>query len=119
MYGDLAATTAAIILDRESRSVVLDADPSQGSLREPLLKVIAVMRNLEFKIASSSDFIILQDLERKIGQMAHDIPSVFSFFLPHYSPPSLLQTSLVSPESMLLTHSTGLMNGMISLIKFG
>lgn len=33
-YGDLASTIAAIILDREARSEILDADPSSGSLRE-------------------------------------------------------------------------------------
>jgi len=33
-YGDLEATIAAILLDREATSVALDADPSAGSLRE-------------------------------------------------------------------------------------
>lgn len=119
IYGDLGATVSAVILDRESRSVVLDTDPSQGSLREPLLKVIALMRNLEFKLSNGTAFTVLENLQTKIGQMAHDIPSVFSFFLPQYSPPGLMITSLVSPESMLLTHTLGLMNGMISLVKFG
>ena len=38
-YGDLAACFAAIYLDREARSVTLDADPSSGSHREPFLKI--------------------------------------------------------------------------------
>lgn len=33
-YGNLGATAAAIVLDREARSVILDADPTGGSLRE-------------------------------------------------------------------------------------
>ena len=38
-YGDLGATAAAIVLDREARSATLDVDPAAGKLREPLLKV--------------------------------------------------------------------------------
>ena len=38
-YGDFGATFAAILLDREARSVTLDMDPIHGQLREPLLKV--------------------------------------------------------------------------------
>lgn len=34
IYGNLGATAAAIVLDREARSVVLDADPTSGGLRE-------------------------------------------------------------------------------------
>ena len=40
-YGDLAATVAAILLEPEARSGMLDYDPTFGRLREPLLKVIA------------------------------------------------------------------------------
>jgi hypothetical protein len=39
-YGDLEATFAAVVLDREARSPLLDADPAHGSVREPLLKVL-------------------------------------------------------------------------------
>ena len=39
-YGDLAATVSAVLLDEEARSTTLDADPSHGKLREPLLKVL-------------------------------------------------------------------------------
>ena len=53
-YGDLAAMTAAMLLDREARSVVLDADPAQGSLLEPILKVIRMMKSMEFKSAHGS-----------------------------------------------------------------
>jgi uncharacterized protein (DUF1800 family) len=48
-YGDLAATIACILLDREARSVVLDADPIHGSTKEPLMKVIGLMRSIEFQ----------------------------------------------------------------------
>jgi len=47
-YGDLAATTAAIHLDREVNSPVLDLEPGFGALREPLLKPIGLMRALDY-----------------------------------------------------------------------
>lgn len=43
-YGDLEGMIAAILLDEESRAVVLDADQSNGHLREPLVKVISFFR---------------------------------------------------------------------------
>jgi hypothetical protein len=118
-YGDLGATITAIILDKETRSVILDADPSHGSIREPLIKVIALMRNLNYQ-QTNGQFTSLYGLQTMIGEGMHDMPSVFSFFLPEYSPPGELSaSSLVSPEAMLLPYSIGTINGMISLIKFG
>jgi len=118
-YGDLGATITSIILDKESRSVILDSDPSHGSLREPLIKVIALMRNLNYQ-QNDGQFTSLYDLQTLIGEGMHDMPSVFSFFLPEYSPPGEISaSSLVSPEAMLLPHAIGTINGMVSMIKFG
>lgn len=114
-YGDLASTIAAILLDRETRDVAIDSDPTHGSLREPLLKMIALMRNLEYK-QSTAFGLALYDLP----QMAHMAPDIFSFFLPEYSSPGRVSDGLmVSPESMLLHQSVSMLNGMISLVKFG
>ena len=66
-YGDLAATVASILLDRESRSILLDLDPFHGSLREPLIKVIALMRNLDYE--SNEKFISFRNMKDLIGQM--------------------------------------------------
>mmetsp|Transcript_6781 Transcript_6781/g.9027 ORF Transcript_6781/g.9027 Transcript_6781/m.9027 type:complete len:2086 (+) Transcript_6781:84-6341(+) len=121
-YGCLKATVASVVLDREARSVVLDADPSQGSLREPLLKIISVMRNMEFQREDDSKQVLLWRLEDRIGQMAHEFASVFSFFLPEYTPDGVLTTaSLVSPEAQLLDmpKTVSLLNGLFSMIKFG
>lgn len=86
-YGDLAATFAAVVLDREARSVVLDADPFQGSLLEPFLKIVRVMRSLEFKPAAQTPLVfIYSDLQDMIGQQPHMLPSVFSFFNPAFQP---------------------------------
>ena len=45
-YGDLAATVAAILLDREAKTPSLDADPSAGAFKEPVLKYMGLMRSM-------------------------------------------------------------------------
>lgn len=47
-YGNLAAVAAAITLDPEALNVVIDDDPINGNVREPLLKVIQTLRSLSF-----------------------------------------------------------------------
>lgn len=118
-YGDLEATIAAVLLDREARSVVLDKDPAQGTLREPILKVLSFMRATDFK--SSSPLVELDYMEQKVGQMAYEQASVFSFFRPEYSPSELAGTGLTAPESQTMSSTSivGLMNGLFSLIKYG
>lgn len=65
-YGDMGAAVAAVLLDREARSLKLDNDPSYGSLREPILKVLAFMRGMEFK--SSVPLVQLDLMDEKIGE---------------------------------------------------
>ena len=118
-YGDLSATIAAIVLDRESRHSVLDEDPSYGSLREPLLKVVAVMRSMQYS-QTSAENVALYGAKNLIGQMAYELPNVFSFFLPDFSPSGpISRADLVAPEAMLLHKTPALMNGLLSLVEFG
>jgi uncharacterized protein (DUF1800 family) len=99
-YGDMAAIFAAIYLDREARSTILDADSSHGSLREPILKLVAVLRSMQFK--SSHPVTYLRHVKRFIGQIPHAFETVFSFFLPEYEPYGRVgDASLVSPEGKL------------------
>jgi len=119
-YGDLAATTAAILLDRESRNIALDADPSHGSLREPLLKYVGLMRSLEF--VSELPVIAIPGTKNNIHQMPHEYPNVFSFFLPEFQPYGRVgDAGLVAPEAQLLDMPkiVGWLNGMFSLVKNG
>merc|ERR1719266_2104152 len=121
-YGDLGSTVAAILLDPESRSAVLDMDPTHGSLKEPLLKVFGLMRSMEFQRNLIMPEIRLEGVMNSIGQMAHEIPTVFSFFLPEYAPPGPVSSaSLVAPEAQLLQMPkvVGLLNGVFSMVKYG
>ena len=121
-YGDLAATIAAVLLDREARSINLDADPFKGGLREPLIRMTALMRGMEIQLAEGQPIVKLFDLDYKIGMMAHGFRSVFSFFLPEYVPSGKPRAAtLVAPETMLMDmpKTVGLLNGMFSLVKYG
>jgi uncharacterized protein (DUF1501 family) len=122
-YGDLAATVACVLLDREARNTVLDADVSHGQMKEPLMKVIGLMRSMEFKLSEKVSFVEFRaGLGRLIGQMAHEIPDVFSYFKPEDKPSGpVTQASLVSPEGFVTSGPTilNLLNGMLSLIKYG
>ena len=102
-YGDLAATIAAVLLHPEARSVALDAYPFKGGLREPLLRLMALMRGMELKLAENQPIVKVIDLEHKIGQMAHNLRTVFSFFFPGHVPDGRAGEALLkAPEAMLM-----------------
>lgn len=108
-FGDLKAVAAAIALDPESLSPVVDEDPVSGNVREPLLKVIQFMRSLSFQRSSAVKFRhgLFEDMSFKIGQFVFDPPDQFSFFPSDYSPPGVFATvGLVSPESKLMSMSS-------------
>jgi len=117
-YGSMSAMIAAILMDNESRDVILDSDPIFGAIREPLVKLVSLLRNLDYQQTNGS-YLEMNYLQTRIGQESYEHPSVFSFYLPDYSPPGLPTASLVSPEAMLLPQAPTLVNGMLSLIKFG
>ena len=71
-YGNLQAMAAAILLDVESLSFVVDADPTSGSLVEPMLKLTRFLRAMKFQTNSASgERIRLKKLQNGIGQEPH------------------------------------------------
>ncbi len=120
-YGNLEAMAASIVLDREATSVALDADPTTGSLREPLLKVMSFMRSMEYNREANITTVMLRKLQDKVGQDTL-APNVFSFFLPDFEPPGpLSDAGLSSPEAQVLDSpkTIGFLNGMYSMIDIG
>lgn len=121
-YGDMEATIAALLLHPEARSTVLDADPFIGGVKEPLMRVMALMRSMEMQQAEGHPITRIDDMDNKIGMMAYEFPTVFSFYLPEYASDGRAgEATLVSPESMIMDmpKTIGLLNGMFSLIKYG
>ena len=120
--GDLAATLAATLLDREARSTTILADPSYGQLREPLIKVMHLLRSMRFIANEDTSEIELRDLQNKIGQGIFQAPSVFGYYSPTYQPSgSLKDSNMYSPEAELSTspYLVNFLNGMTGLIDQG
>ena len=119
-YGDLGATFAAILLDREARSLTLDADPTHGQLREPLLKLFHVMRSFNFGDTEARYDHFHFDVAGSIGQHHMHSPTVFNFYDPLYQPEGpVAETGLVAPEAELGTGPfvVGFLNTATSLIR--
>lgn len=120
-YGDLAATVAAILLDREARFATLDADTTHGGNREPLLGLIHFLRAMEYKSRDGRE-IELDALHNSIGMAVFYSPTVFNFYLPEYQPAGVISDAgLFAPEAQLLTgpNLIGYINGLHSLINYG
>ena len=111
----MKAVAAAIALDPESLTPVVDEDPVSGNIREPLLKVVQIMRSLSFQRRPNIKFRhgLFEEMSFKIGQMVFDPPDQFSFFAHDYGPPGVFaETDTVSPEAELLSMSSVV--GMVS-----
>lgn len=120
VYGDLGAAVACVVLDREARNDVLQADKTFGSLREPLVKVAHVLRALEYKTKGRG--VSFPDLLNKIGMDVFQQPSVFGFYLPENRPAGpISDAGLVGPEVQIGTSPfvVGYLNGLTSLIDNG
>lgn len=120
-YGDLGATVAAILLDREARNTILEADPSAGLVREPLVRLMQIFRAFEFKTTDTRE-VHLPGLDGNIGQEAFAQPTVFGFYSPLHRPVGPLDDSgLASPELELATmpFQINTLNGISSLVNRG
>jgi len=86
-------------------------------------KLIAIFRAMELGTVDGRDREIdMIFMKEKIGQESHYAPSVFSFFLPEYSPVGpAFDLGLVSPESQLFDPPKliGFINGVTSLSIYG
>jgi hypothetical protein len=121
---DMKAVVAAILLDQEAISTTLDADPTYGGIKEPIIKVMQFLRSMEY---TKTDWYRhthpqLSNMAARVGQMVHESPDQFSFFLPDYSPPGQMnQASLFAPAAQVLTLSTTIstVEGIFSLVRQG
>jgi len=104
--GDLAAVVRAILLDYEARSTDLLPVPGTGKLKEPLLRMTAVLRAFN-GAADNGRFALNPD--SSFGQSALHATTVFNFFIPTYvSPGTLGSAGLYAPEFQIVTGSTAI-----------
>jgi len=121
VYGDLAATVAAILLDQEARTPAVEVDPRHGGLREPLLRILQMMRSMEYQSKEGVE-IVMSGLADSIGMEVFAAPSVFGYYLPEHRPLGpIADAGLVSPEAELATAPlmVAFLNGISSLIDTG
>lgn len=96
-----------VLLDREARSTTLDADPTHGQLREPLLKLFHLLRTFNFG-STKQPLFHFDDLLQSIGQEHFHSPTVFNFCQLQASNTSLKQqASSTSLKHKLLAQASG------------
>lgn len=106
-WGDLKATVTAVLLHPEAE---------QGQLREPLVKLVHVLRSMEFEDQRE---VLFEELQELLGQAPFMSPSVFNFYMPDFQPSLLQGTRQVMPEAeiFLATYAVNFLNGILSLVK--
>jgi uncharacterized protein (DUF1800 family) len=124
--GNIKAVVKAVLLDDEARSSLTQLSASTGKLREPVLRITALLR--AFKIRSSTlnrassandapgttrvpyvTLDITSDATTSLGQTPLYAPSVFNFFRPGYTPPnpgSSTPVTHVAPEMQITSETS-------------
>ena len=118
--GDMRAVVKAVLMHPEARQV---SDQS-GKLREPVLRLSALLRAYGFKSETGRHRIGNTDNEASsMGQTVLRSPSVFNFYRPGYVAPNTLGAAagLVAPEMQILheTSAAGYVNFMRDVVTSG
>jgi uncharacterized protein (DUF1800 family) len=103
--GDLGAVVRAILTDYEARTTTTLGNQGAGHLREPLLRVTAVLR--AFGATSVSTNYALNGTDNQLAQTPLRAPTVFNFFEPDYiHPGEIAQAGLYAPEFQITSETT-------------
>lgn len=91
---------ACILLDQESRTTILDADPTDGSLKEPLIKITGLMRALEFRSTKNAGFVdfLTPNLMSESVKWRMQFPTSFLSFCLSTNRRVLLRKRRLSPR---------------------
>ena len=104
--GDLATVVQAVLLDPEARATAGLTDPGFGKVRDPMLRVTAIMRATGATSASGTyPFNEWNELgQASIGMSPYHAPSVFNFWTEFYSQPgtAVADHHLVGPELQIV-----------------
>lgn len=137
--GNLKEVVKAILLDQEARGQATLIDPTEGKLREPVLRLTALLRAFKFSSPTLSMSSSLLDAAGSTrtpyvaigatsdatswGQTPLFSPSVFNFFRPGYTPPQsrVGNAGLVAPELQITNETTvtGYVNAVLDLLGYG
>jgi uncharacterized protein (DUF1800 family) len=122
--GNLGLTLRAVLLAPEARELVNMTDANFGKVREPVLRLSALMRAMDAQ--STSGYYLLgptQEAATGLNQSPMSAPNVFNFYRPGYVAPgsATAGASLVAPELQLAneTSMAGYVSFMRSVIAMG
>lgn len=120
--GDLKAVIKAILLDPEARECQWIDEPSNGKLKEPILRYTQFTRACDKDQPYGFFYNIGWNFLSETGQMVMFSPSVFNFFLPNYQPVGpLAENGLVGPEFQIHNSKTsiGYINNVFYWTRYG
>ncbi|MEM6769685.1 MAG: DUF1800 family protein, partial [Bacteroidota bacterium] len=113
----------AILLHPEARSCNPNSQPEFGKLREPMHRVMNMMRNFPLRPEDDGSYLFeLGCLQETLGQYPLNAPSVFNFYRPDYQPQGAIgQRQLVAPEFQILnsTNAIGIINDVNTRLVYG
>jgi uncharacterized protein (DUF1800 family) len=126
--GNLGAVVTAILSDYEARSATVSADVGYGKLREPLLRMSALLRAFnatpgngrynEYVFEAAQNGPYLANPTNYFEEGALQSSTVFNFFAPSYIlPGALASAGLVAPEFQI-TDATSVINTPNALYTF-
>lgn len=115
--GNFKAIMKAILMDEEARGMASLLDDKHGKLREPLLRMTAILRAFKVNAPTLNRSGSLQpyvsvgltnDPGTSFGQAPFFAPSVFNFFRPGYRPPQgqIAANNMVAPEMQLVNEAS-------------
>jgi len=122
--GNLKSMVKAILLDPEARDLSMMNKPGQGKVREPVLRLSALLRAFHATSASGGHLIgNTNQAARELNQAPYYASSVFNFYRPGYTPPGsqTAAAGMVSPEMQITTETSmaGYANFMRDIIWAG
>ncbi len=107
--GDMKAVVKAILLDEEARECAWINHPTNGRLREPLVRYTQFARSVDKDQAYGNYWNIGYGFWQDAGQMILSSPSVFNFFLPYFQPNGpIADAKLIAPEFQIHNSRTSI-----------
>ena len=101
--GDMKALVKAILTHPEARTL----STKSGKVREPVLRLSALMRAFNYKSDSGYYKIGTTDSPTQLGQTVMRSPTVFNFYRPGYVPPgSATEAAKLEAPELQISHET-------------
>jgi uncharacterized protein (DUF1800 family) len=130
--GSIKDVVKAILMDKEAMGSPLQAADTDGKVREPVLRLTALLRAFQFdgpglnvgpQRVKTVGILSTGDPTTSFGQSPLYAPSVFNFFRPGYVPPQSQSAArgLVAPEMQITSEISvvGYVNSLRTLLADG